>query len=296
MMYLSLSHGNEPMGLVSLLATAHELSQRQHRLDPTRTNTTAKVVLFPFVNIDAYLHSVHNGSDHRVNMNQVDLNRNYANSWYEQQQQQDQSPNERSDWTPFSEPESRAVRTIVETWNITHAVSFHSMGYSERPRLLIHPFASERPWNEMPIQRAENYGNWSCILNHKKDYASTGTAMDTIGYTALGASIDWMDAEHDIYAYVIEAVPPCSERFCPKKGNQVWQEATINAGTACLFLDIAVGAMVPKVTTCRQPSQEWRYSHTESSIPWGIFMPVWGFSSFLVGVLLLRNLLRLRIH
>jgi Zinc carboxypeptidase len=258
MMYLSLTHGNEPMGLVSLLATAHELSQRQHRHD--HTNATAKVVIFPFVNIDAYVENFHNDTEHRVNWNGVDLNRNYANSWFEQLQQLHKQPHYQR--TPFSEPETRAVRTVVETLNITHALSFHSMGYSERPRLLIHPFASERPWNEMPAQRAKNYHHWSRILNDQGHYAATGTAMETIGYTALGTTMDWMDAEHNIYVYVIEAVPPCPSRFCRNDCTKVWHEATIHAQTACRFLDIAVGAPVPTVINCRRTSRKWFSSQT----------------------------------
>ena len=257
MMYLSLTHGNEPMGLVSLLATAQELSRRW-QLEQERQkqysnvpSTTCKILLFPFVNIDAYQHNFHNGTQQRGNLNGMDLNRNYANSWYERQQQQQPilpstEPYNRPH-VSFTEPESRTVRSVVEMYNITHAMSFHSMGHSKRPRLLIHPFASERPWHEMPPDRARYYRHASCTLNDKGHYDAAGTAMEAIGYTALGATIDWMDAEHNIYAFVVEAVPPCSSRFCRNESTQIWKEANINAQTAVRFLDLAADtAWIPQ--------------------------------------------------
>ena len=63
-MFLSLTHGNEPMGLLSLLSTVQMLSRppslrqrRQQSLTPTR------VVIIPVVNVDAYTLNLEAGAD-----------------------------------------------------------------------------------------------------------------------------------------------------------------------------------------------------------------------------------------
>ena len=270
-LFLSLSHGNEPMGLFSLLMSAQMLAKSRVR----GRQQPARVVFFPMVNVDAYtinreqgygclrtnLHALNCTGKQTTTLNShclllssgkytngVDLNRNYPTKQTDGSSAKDEEESfVRHDILkcsysfpgpyPFSEPETRAVRDVVESFNVTHAMSFHSMSASGRPRLLIHPFTSTRPFREMPLDRANIYREWSNIMNTGKLY-ETGTASETIGYTAAGSSIDWMEENKGIFAFVVEAVPPCGDRWCENR-KTVLREARVNARTATLFVQLA---------------------------------------------------------
>lgn len=289
-LFMSLTHANEPVGLTSLLATVDLLSSSSTTTsskkdagsssdDPARA---VRIVAIPFVNVDAYARNVEAGfGDRRTNLGNcsgggggggnplplrgavvgVDLNRNFANDWYDDDSSSttplrygSQSPPQRQAGgqgsrekyecggchRPFSEPETRAVRRAVKNFSVTHAMSFHSMRNELRPRLLIHPFTTDRPMTEMPAGRSRRYRSWSRTMNEGNSYA-TGTAKEAIGYTAVGSSIDWMDSL-GIYAFVLEAVPPCRGHWCTDDIRGVGDEGRLNARTALRFVQLASGA------------------------------------------------------
>lgn len=238
-LFMSLTHANEPMGLISLLATVDLLSG-------SSKPTAARIVVFPFVNIDAYTLNIQASfGDRRTNLSNcnytcqsgVDLNRNFANDWY------DSSTTGGYDYGgsnhAFSEPETRAVQRVVQAYNVTHAMSFHSTRSNIRPRLLIHPFTSERTMKEMSPERESHYRSWSQTMNNEHHYR-TGTAQEAIDYSAIGSSIDWMDSK-GIYAFVLEGVPPCSSRWCASNIQDAHKEGRLNAETASRFVQLASG-------------------------------------------------------
>lgn len=258
-LFFSLSHGNEPMGLHSLLSTAQKILSSKSYASGYKGLPPARLVFIPIVNVDGYSlnlqRHITGETYHRANLRGgencthpeigggVDLNRNYpskldgsvGNAFITAAES---SAIPCSPHTfPFSEPETQAVRTVVNAYNVTHAMSFHSMAHSRRPRLLIHPYTSERAFEQMAPQRSVKYRKWSNAMNDIGKYR-TGTAKETIGYTAQGTSIDWMEEAKSIFAFVVEAVPPCESRFCddPKR---VDREAGLNARTATRFFELA---------------------------------------------------------
>lgn len=268
---LSLTHGNEPMGLLSLLSAAEQLSNHERSLSSSSLRSQQRqsplpprVLVFPIVNIDAYTLNLQHGKGcRRTNLSElnctidglpvatvndcpiivqagVDLNRNFPSPYSSQSAPCQHSYGGKH---PFSEPESTAIQTTIQTYNVTHAMSFHSMANSDRPRLLIHPFTSQRPLDQMSQTRLAQYRAWSRALNADDWYDETGTARETIGYSAAGSSIDYMDECCGILAFVVEAVPPCHDRWCDNR-KQVMREARRNGQTAMQFVELAVTGRV----------------------------------------------------
>lgn len=256
-LFLSLVHGNEPLGLLTHLHTARrileELPPWIKKQQPKRKNySSIQVIFFPIVNPDAYqLNRQHGSGCRRTNLNPVscsktshhvgesspaspkepevstcpnipnagvDLNRNFPVDW-----NGTFSPSD--NWAcgrllkgphPFSEPETRAIRRLVLGYNhtITAAMSFHSRsGMSKDDALLIHPFASLRPITMMDVDDARRFRQWSKLMNTGSGYV-TGTALESIGYAAGGATIDWLYAQFKIMAFVHESTTPCGQRWC----------------------------------------------------------------------------------
>ncbi len=295
-LFLSLVHGNEPMGLVSLLMGAKELAKNTLRLGlstststfipnpSTNTHTdtdtdidtdtvSARIYFLPIVNVDAYEINSRQGKDrgcHRMNLRPtcmkgfenttktivvdsclgradpspgeiawsggVDLNRNFPTDW------------ENSDFEctrnypgphPLSEPETQAIASVVETMNITHAMSLHSMSNSNRNPLMIHPYASTRQFRTMDEADARRFRGMSAEMNQRVNhFYITGTAQEAIKYTAAGTTIDWMYGAKGITSYVLEVTPPCETRWC--RGKEVYRKARPHAATMNYFVDLAL--------------------------------------------------------
>lgn len=260
-LFLSLVHGNEPMGLLSLLYTAKTLVSGS-----IRRRQASRILFFPIVNVDAYIlnletdrsgcrrTNLRSTCDRPVERNTqcprlandgVDLNRNFASDWNRTDVGRVTSncsynyggPH------PFSEPESRAVRDVVLQYNVKAAMSFHSRGRSGRTPLLIHPYTSSRSINEMPVSDARRFRDWSLALN--QDYAYiTGTAEEAIHYTAGGSSIDWMYSAQNITAFVVEVVPPCNNRWCEDTPVAVCRQALIHSATGRRFVQLVLHGKV----------------------------------------------------
>ena len=255
-LFLSLVHGNEPMGLISLLTTAHILAEGSTRLRTRRGAAAAdddeavvRLLFFPIVNIDGYVRNLDCAAgNHRGNMRVtscettsssrggyrcsadkaippvgVDLNRNfpmdwngtYSNSLGEEESNADAcSMNYRGE-APFSEPETRAIQQVVTDYNVVAAMSFHSLrSKARRKALLIHPYTSMRPFQDMPAEHAAKFRAWAKALNANGLY-KVGTAKEAIEYTAGGTTIDWLYGAHNVTAFVFEVVPVCDNRWCP---------------------------------------------------------------------------------
>ena len=208
-LFLSLVHGNEPMGLVSLLMGAKELASSHVEPPPGKVTTASMRIYFlPIVNVDAYELNLGRGEErgcHRPNLRTtcksilgnnnattaaivaescipptfgylgrggVDLNRNFPTDW-------EALPNTCSHNYPgphpLSEPETQAIVRVVEDFNITHAMSLHSRaslhsGANEKNHpLIIHPFTSERRFETMKKKDANRFRKWSSSMNRNVD-------------------------------------------------------------------------------------------------------------------------------
>lgn len=267
-LFLSLVHGNEPMGLFALLSTAEQLSQRHHShsLRNTHDAIDARILFFPVVNIDAYMANLEYASIdldgqpgcRRTNMRStcnttgfnktrhcpflsndgVDLNRNFPIDWSGPYVQDFRANNSCSynyrGPHPLSEPETQAIQGVVMQNNVSVAMSFHSRGGNGREALLIHPYTSTRPFSKMVISRQDCYRRWSGAM---KAFYETGTAQETIHYTAGGSTIDWLESRN-VTAFVLEIVPPCDERWCTSN-RQVWRVAKRGGVTGCQLAELA---------------------------------------------------------
>lgn len=253
-MYTSMVHGNEFLGLPSLLMGAKEIAENAAK--ETDKSASVGVYFLPIVNGDAYhMNKELGGGCWRANLRPtcptewnpesvnicdgthnrgkggVDINRNFPTLW---------EANEANRCAamypgphPFSEPESRAIAGVVENYNITHSISFHTRTSNVDLPLLIYPI----PKNN---EDAATYRDWTAIMNGKQDnYYLAGSPMDTIGYAAKGASNDWFYTEHNAYAYILEVKPPCGSQWCT--GNEVFETSSIGATTMVSYLNIVVG-------------------------------------------------------
>lgn len=256
-LFLSLVHGNEPLGLLSLLWTvelwmARTKGRLRTRFYNERHKDRLGILWFPIVNIDAYTLNLQHGEGcRRTNLRMtcpddvkvirscphssrggVDLNRNHGMDWNGTFADQDTDDPDLGGFcgitykgtSPWSEPESRAIRNVVKKWKIVSAMSFHTRSTIDADALLIHPFTSARPLSSHPIERLTRYREWSKRLNEKQLY-KTGSANETIGYTASGSTIDWMDSQ-GVISFVLESRSPCDGRWCvgPEVANATQED------------------------------------------------------------------------
>lgn len=313
-LFLSLEHGNEPLGLLSLLWTAQLIqttpldqvhpkvpsdiaklqdsttllrrrkeAQYTPQASPNHTVGSSsmvmpRVIFVPFVNVDTYMANMEHGHGcRRSNMREtclavtnsgreretllnqtgaainihtcpqssqggVDLNRNHPADWTGKYSDRDTNDDHLGSpcgitykgTGPWSEPEARAIRDVIQSHTVMAALSFHTRGDATADALLIHPFTSSRPLSFMSLGQLNRYRQWSRFMNthdttrqeqskkngpyqHENDYHPylTGTASETIAYTASGSTIDWMH-DQGVTSFVVESKTPCQEdgRWC----------------------------------------------------------------------------------
>ena len=174
-LFLSLLHGNEPMGLLALLWTVQLLQETQDQQHATTslptTTTTTRILFFPMVNVDAYQYNLQNHNEcRRTNMRKVcqrtnnqcleqdgvDLNRNFAFDFAPRNSNKCSQGYPGRE--PFSEPETQAIRRLVTKKrfgsSIGASMSFHTRANGSRPRryyYFVH-CGYERSWSELLVR------------------------------------------------------------------------------------------------------------------------------------------------
>jgi len=93
---------------------------------------------------------------------------------------------------PFSEPESQAIKSVVENHSIAISIDYHSaadmVGYGWA-------------WNHShPLKNETTFSSIANNISEITGYAARRGSL----YPILGNMRDWMYAEHDIYAICIE--------------------------------------------------------------------------------------------
>jgi len=158
----------------------------------------------PVVNPDGYQHSWGSNRYWRKNRrgtHGVDLNRNYSVAWGG-----DGSSNrERSEvyrgLTPFSEPESRALRDLALRRHISIHVDFHAYG-----QLLLYPWSYTRaPAADRALFGAVGDRMASAMaVTHENRYTlQSGADL----YAAAGTMTDWMYGEAKALSFTVELRP-----------------------------------------------------------------------------------------
>lgn len=102
--------------------------------------------------------------------------------------------------TSFSEPETQAVRALIEKEKtISSAMNFHCYG-----NIWIHPFNYMHTPHKYPINAYKDIINFYEEFKYevaKVSKASYGNAIETVEYSTDGEGSDWMLGEHKIVAF-----------------------------------------------------------------------------------------------
>jgi len=200
-----LMHGVEIIGSVALLEVVrHLVSCPQAEL-----LRHARLVVVPVVNPDA-LHAncarLASGrrAFQRCNARGVDLNRNFPRL----RSRLPVNPLGGSRWRrsphyvgphPLSEPETQALRSVVDDLRPRVSVAFHSFG-----ELLLYPWA----FTSRPNPRRAQYERAGRAFAGALRGASYRTMQATDWYATVGDMDDWLDAEYGTLAFTVEVSRP----------------------------------------------------------------------------------------
>jgi len=174
------------------------------------------ICLLPFVNIDGYslivktfketnkfipIRKNRNTGTQKCSSNEigVDLNRNYDYGWDLNRFGSSKRPCEEDyrGTTPFSEPETQAIKNFVDKYHskIKVVLNLHAYG-----NLWIFPFNCYEDDTNYRTPRITSIYN-DFIENAKlPKNAKIGNAIKTVGYTANGEASDWLLGKYGIIA------------------------------------------------------------------------------------------------
>lgn len=171
----------------------------------------SQIWIVPLLNPDGLEYSIHfyrywrkNRRDNGNGSYGVDLNRNYSYKWGIDNE--GSSPNSYSDVyrgkSPFSEPETQAIRDLFAKRNFQAVISFHS--YSQ---VILYPWgytelAPEK--NDLLADLAANMSN--LIQSVNGSIYEFGQASSSL-YLTNGDTTDWALGNYNIPAYTIELPP-----------------------------------------------------------------------------------------
>lgn len=136
--------------------------------------------MIPFVNPDGYVWNEKARSNKMRRKNGrptcrhgadsgVDLNRNFATKW---RRVKNGCSEEYGGTHPFSEPETQALKKLVEDVKFTVCANIHSYG-----SMLTHPYNYEKH-NTLPADDLKIYKEINGVFKYEK----FGTAQETVGY------------------------------------------------------------------------------------------------------------------
>jgi len=208
MIYMGNHHAREHLSVeVPLMFAQYLMSHR-------RDETISKIIeahdiwFVPMVNPDGVEFDVASGEyqmwrknrrDNKDGTFGVDLNRNYGFQWGTGGSDTDTSSEVYMGLTPFSEPESMAMKNFVEAHlNAKVLVSFHS--YSE---LILYPWGHKYSPidNTKDHQVFETMAKTMATWNHYKPEQASSL------YIASGDTTDWAYGAHGIFAFTFELSP-----------------------------------------------------------------------------------------
>jgi hypothetical protein len=231
LLYTALHHAREPVSLSQLIYFLwHLLENYGTDAEATYVLDHCELYAVPCLNPDGYVYNQttdpggggmwrKNRRDNGNGTFGVDLNRNYAQGWGVDNQ--GSSPNSSSDVyrgpSPFSEPETQAIRAFCEAHAFRIALNYHAHG-----NLHIYPWgygygiytpdSAQFVRNALSMTRDNRY--------------RFGTADQTVNYVVNGGSDDWMYGEQQAKPKILSCTPECggpADYFWPP----VWRIAEI---------------------------------------------------------------------
>jgi hypothetical protein len=216
-LYDALHHAREPGSLSQLIFYMWYLLEN-YATDPEIKYLVdqTEMCFVPCVNPDGYMYNEQtnpNGGglwrkNRRLNSGNnygVDLNRNYGYQWGFDNT--GSSPNTSSATyrgpSAFSEPETQNMRDFTTAHHFRIAMNYHTYG-----NLLVYPWG----YNDQLTPDANTFLDFSDIMTRKNNY-TTGTGMQTVGYTVNGDSDDWMYGDTIVKNKIISMTPEAGYSF-----------------------------------------------------------------------------------
>jgi len=166
-------HGNE-MGSNDLLERL-TIEIKQH---PEKVSKNIKLIIIPILNPDGFYDRID-----KLNANGVNLNLNFETADWQQYGPEGTYAGS----APFSEPESRIIRDIVEKNNVVQMISFHSQGALSVPE-------NNQPSIDLAKWYAEKTGY---------TYSDTDTS-EYFGYNYFGTATGWFAGKTGNAAITVE--------------------------------------------------------------------------------------------
>lgn len=217
-LYTAVHHAREPVGMHQLLMFMWYLLENYNENgDIKRLVNETSLYFVPCINPDGYqfneAQQPNGGGMWRKNRRNngdgtfgVDLNRNYGYNWgYDDF---GSSPNTTLETyrgsSPFSEPETRAIKAFCERNGFKTALNYHTFA-----NLLIHPWGYENIACEDSIL----FRYLGRELTRENNYRM-GTSMEVLNYTVNGGSDDFM--------YSVTPEKPKIIAMTPEVGNAFW--------------------------------------------------------------------------
>lgn len=169
LLIVGMHHGNEFASGEVTMEFAFDLVQHYgHDARITHLLDTARVVLVPAVNPDGLV------ADKRVNGEDVDVNRNYGLGW------QGIPTDENVGTGPFSEPESRNMRDLISSHQVTTFVTMHTC-----EALILYPPLA---FHEGTPQDQSRFARLAKSMATDTGYGYKASADD---YQTSGEAISW---------------------------------------------------------------------------------------------------------
>ncbi|MBX2890589.1 MAG: immune inhibitor A [Saprospiraceae bacterium] len=205
-LYTSLHHAREPNSASQMIFYMWYLLEN-YAYDPLIQYIVNNLELhfIPCVNPDGYVYNETTNPDgygfwrkNRRNNGDgtfgVDLNRNYGYFWGNDNSGSSPITNSQTyrGPSPFSEPETRAMRDFCLEHDFLFAFNYHTFS-----NLLIYPWA----YNDSPAD--SSLIKYAQLFTRENNYVY-GTTGQTVGYPVNGSSDDWMYAQAGALSYTPE--------------------------------------------------------------------------------------------
>jgi len=227
-LYTSLTHAREPVGMMNLFYFVQRLGE-EYGNDPELTYIVneREMWFIPVINPDGYVFNEsiqpNGGGMHRKNRQDtncgsgtgrgVDLNRNYGFGWGANDTGSSPNPCATTYRGPsaFSEPETQTVRDFMMEWEFKNVLHYHT--YSN---VYIHAFGDASLPDEPDLTTHREIGQEMARFN---GYPA-GTGYETIGYTVNGDAVDWSYGDQELVAFTPE-VGSSSQGFWPSESDVI---------------------------------------------------------------------------